>query len=53
MMGRSIGCGNRDVCSNSREDEAEVTRASKTYVWMCPSVGEACHWTSAEPGPES
>ena len=39
--GRNIGCGDGDVCNNSKADEAKVTWV--TYVWTCPPAGGICH----------
>ena len=49
-METSVGCGDGDVCNDSRADGAGVTR--ETYVWTCPPGGGVRRGVSAEPGPE-
>ena len=46
----SMGCGDGDVCNDSRADGAGVTR--ETCVWTCPPSGCVHCGASAEPGPE-
>ena len=45
-----MGCGDGDVCNDSRADGAGVTR--ETYMWTCPPGGGVRRGASAEPGPE-
>ena len=45
----SVGCGNDDICNDSRADGAGVTQ--ETYVWTCPGGGVR-RGASAEPGPK-
>ena len=49
-MKTSVGCGNGDVCNDSRADRAGMTW--ETYMWMCPLGGAVRHGASAELGPE-